>query len=77
MPDAHGAIVRLWLGAAIPLGVICCGLLRARLGVRVQDLQTAFFAVVAAILFCCTMLSSARDMPSIFWGSAVAPLAFS
>ncbi len=68
MPDAHAAILRLWVGTAIPVGIVCSCLLWTRLSMRLQELQTAAFAVVVALLLGAMVLSTRQAMPSLLFG---------
>jgi diguanylate cyclase (GGDEF)-like protein len=68
VPDAHAAILAIWLGIALPAGLLCHAVLWTRLGLVWQERQTALAGVIVALAFTAVALSTQRDMETCFFG---------
>jgi diguanylate cyclase (GGDEF)-like protein len=71
MPDVHGAIRAIWLGAVIPAAMASHLLLWTRLPVRWQELQTAASGVAVAWLFSMLAVRTSADVGTSYFACMV------
>ena len=68
LPDAHNAILTIWLGMAIPAGLLCHALLWTRLSLAWQERQTALFGLVVGLGFAAVMAAAREEVETCFFG---------
>ena len=68
MPDARWAVLWVWCGVAVPIGLVSYLALWMKLPVKWQELQSMACATLVALAFSVLMTSSVHSMPSVYLG---------